>query len=385
MAHPRSASMASPPRPSFFSRDSRTSLCMYDGDPGGQDSVSQLGMYPTAEPAVQPFTEGKQKRGLKGFLAKLGGGGKKKQRPRTSSPAEDAPRALAYEDYAAPLAPPPPLSYLVNRQSKHKQSPSGGSSASRGPYGQPPPLYDQGSWPQQRSVSAPIMPSSSSGSLPSVSPTSSRFQSAARDSYVSQGPTKRRSSGPLAGVAEGRGDSSVEMLEQERVAAGGWTDDLPPLRGGYGRAPPSLTNSSGTLFPPSIESPGLSGLRPGYPARAADKQKMLPPLPPMEGDRSPSSPDSLSAYFADRYVYDDRAPDPRQHARQASAGQASYSSRSSAGGASATKSRSRFGLKSLFAGEPRRSTDELPPQFQQRQLQGGELATGGGAEPRSWC
>ncbi len=144
----------------------------------------------------------------------------------------------------------------------------------------------------------------------------------------------------------GKVDSGVEVLEGEMMR---WEE--PVVR--YGRAPPSLTNSSGTLLLPSVESPGL-GLRPLQQSHGKmDKQKMLPPLP--GDDFSPSSPDSFNAFFGDRYTYDERS-DPRlgvvgggagqqQHARQASAGQASYSS--------GRRTRSKFGLRALFGAEGR--------------------------------
>ncbi len=417
LVHPRSVSMASPPRPRFFGRSSRSSSYVYETESAAPNRISQHEPVAAPQDALptrrmsrdSPSRDDNRKKGFKGFLKKLGGG-KKKQKGLSASPEEvPTPRSARTEDdFAMPLAPPPPLSYLVDRSDRrpnHQRTLSGNSNL--GPQQSQSHQGEPQGWPhpqQQRSVSAPLVKSASSGSLPSTSPTSSRYQPW-RDPSTGRSPAqqqdgaafataqRRQSAGRMSGLGgpdrssiARPHDSGLEMLEHDPAHRAAYVDDAQAARGGYHK-PPSLSNSSGTFFPTSVESPGLGTLRfpsqalhaPGGPHTSLDKQKSLPPLP-ME-NRSPSSPDSFNAFFGDRYTYDERAHPQRQamqagwtpqdyttsgdsrQARRTSAGQQSYSSGRSSlrgdGADGARRSRSRFGLKSLFVKDGKRASAEV--------------------------
>lgn len=410
-AYPRSVSMATPTRPSFFSRNSSSRVSVNDSfvsarsSPPSPRGTGQPGHIEHRSISVpEPKTK---KKGFKGFLQKLGGG-KRASRAGSSSVNLATPQREGEEelsDLGAPLAPPPPLSYLVERGDRqHAHNRSGTSSAAS-------ILTNQsggGPAPQMRSVSAP-MQSPSSGSL-SLSPTSSRFattNSAQRESYASLG---RRRSGLMDDSDSVRQrDSGVEILDgkvpAQRHSAYGLTND-PGEHARWVETPngrrvsvhqgaASLSNSSGTMLAPSLETP------PPVPFSAQqfytsqnqfaplNRQKTLPPLPP-PGDSGSASPDSFVACFpnggytadpgllpnrpraqTDRRTmsmasgsemdYDEYAPSRSQRLEQsprlaqpmyAQSGNGSYASFGGdmEGGGKRGKAKGRFGLSGLLGG-----------------------------------
>jgi hypothetical protein len=370
--------MASPPRPNFFSRASASFQTHAPSPRQGQQgnlSTSDSGSFADEPRSQEPVVaEKKKKKGFKGFLQKLGGGNKK----RSSDGSERDRAGRAEDDYSTPLPPPPSLSVLMersDRSSKHTRSPS--NSSLSGSMAQTPgsqiangrPSYSNDQT-QQRSVSAPMVKSPSKSSLPNTSPTSSRYpygrdnfgngnaSGYQRDSYASSSTGRRRSSIP--GLFNGAGpesvddrrmDATVEVLEGEdgrEYRSNGWNEDAaqyPPARFSQDRGGPgSMTNSSGTLLAPSIETPMMGSVpamqagRSPYSRSASDNQKTLPPLPAQQGDYSlqqdyPSplrSPDSFNAFFGQGTTMSPNMNQPpapyNAHGRTPSSGQRSFAS-----------------------------------------------------------
>ena len=144
---------------------------MNNGTNSYDEQVSSA--YPNA---IQPT--GKKKKGIKGLLARLTG--RKNSNGQSPEKTHNGP-TLRDDDYAAPLAPPPPISFLVRRADRatnHTRSPSSSSlSAFSG-------------------TSSPPMPTS--GSMLVREPWESPQMAIPRGSG-------RRSSGYSYGLAEGSG------------------------------------------------------------------------------------------------------------------------------------------------------------------------------------
>lgn len=243
--------MASPTRPSFFSRDSRDSI---DRQP--IDRAERAGKSMSNSRLSQVHDEPTpKKKGIKGLLDKM--------KPRKKS-ISHTPPAMAYDQYVdqmptSQLAPPPPLSYLVGRgDNKHARNQSGSSSSDVG----------------VRSVSAPVDTSSSK----SVSPTSSRFDRGDR------GVNRRRGSGLGSGyiIDEEGARASSPALGYKKMAAGTTS---------------SLSASSVVETPPSAHQALMYPLKPEHylapktvqvvnPSAplSPNRFKNLPPIPPPEDD-----------------------------------------------------------------------------------------------------
>ncbi|WWC71329.1 uncharacterized protein I206_105283 [Kwoniella pini CBS 10737] len=215
--HPRAVSMASPTRPSFFSRDSRCSSDINVSEMPrvsraiSHSRLSQMRLDDDDEDDDEADERPKRK-GIKGFFKKMKPkSSKSKSRSQGTAGTEGQYRTERNEQPQpdTPLAPPPPISYLVGGNRKHARNRSGSSSSmltddqdstsgnkrysANLPYG-------------MRSVSAPMngAASSSGGSL-SASPTNSKF--------ATSGPGKRES------YASGRRRTSFgvnEMGEQQQ-------------------------------------------------------------------------------------------------------------------------------------------------------------------------
>jgi len=310
--YPRAVSMASPSRPSFFSKDSRTSIDQ-PRDPRALTksiSSSRLSQVMRNDPGEEP----KRKKGLKGLIQKM-----KPKSKRQSSDIPPLPRQSQYQshppppqpgDVGTPLAPPPNMAYLSgDGQSRHNRNSSQSSMAD-----------SQGSNWKMRSVSAPIG-GSSSGSQ-SASPTSSKYR---RESYNSQ---LRNNNDDDRGAtmemlhpsnANGNGNGNGQYQQQRQMYAspepgydGRSSSNGPPPNGnGNGYPNPSFRNSkyaSGSIsnssgVAPTIETPPMPlqatpfFSRPpsiNSPANSTNvnRFKNLPPLPPTD-DRMASSPESF--------------------------------------------------------------------------------------------
>ena len=212
--HPRAISLASPDRPPFFGRDSRLSI---NGERDGRmlktTSPSQLSKILPNEPDEEEPVNGSNK-GLKGFLKKIKPKANRKGSDRMGTPSRSNEEN---HDPAAPLAPPPPLSFLVGRGHRNQNRNRSGSSSSA--------LTDNsvsavggsnqesdGSRFGFRSVSAPFSGRSSGDNL---SPTSSRFAFShqKRGSYAS---TQGRDTRSGLGEDGYRRDSGLGILPADR-------------------------------------------------------------------------------------------------------------------------------------------------------------------------
>ena len=421
--HPRSVSMASPPRPNFFSRASASfqnhSPILYQGQQGNTTSASDSASFVDERRQAEPATTEKpKKKGFKGFLQKLGGSNKK--RPSSGSGRDSLDRSIRTDDdYASPLPPPPSLSMLVersDRRTKHNRTPSN-SSLSGPPTGPGPQApYANGRQSisndqmQPRSVSAPIVESPSKTSLPSASPTSSRYPygreyssgggpggAYKRDSYASSSTGRRRSSNPglfqtpQDAADDRRMGATIEVLEGDDARgarSSAYAEDSPQFanarfsqdRGGPG----SMTNSSGTILAPSIETP-MMGQPMGSPYYKADgdRQKNLPPLPPSQTDyarednSSPMrSPDSFNAFFGQGVTMSTSTPQSpyQSHGRVPSSGQRSFTSGMSLNkennAQQPRKTKSKFGLKGLFSAGSKNDAAQMDSRADERYSQG---------------
>ncbi|WVW85360.1 hypothetical protein I302_107398 [Kwoniella bestiolae CBS 10118] len=364
--HPRAVSMASPTRPSFFSRDSRCSSDVEVNMPRMSRAIShsRLSQMRLDDDGDEDHEEEKpKKKGIKGFF--------KKMKPKSSrSKSKSDLLARPEDEYGndqpqpdTPLAPPPPLSYLVGNR-KHTRDRSGSSSSmlTDGQESNQGRRYS-GSLPYaMRSVSAPMngTASSSGGSL-SASPTSSKFATSGpgkRESYASN---RRRSFGvnelgepiqpeqmgdrrqsgmeTLSGngngtiTANGRGvysspDTSTIYDEPSSMYKNNTGLNFRP----HNKTTSSLSNSSGTMAietpPPAIYNPSsffnqqqqhqianishgpMGDIKPVVRSPSGqlspNRFKNLPPLPPGQeqgnGMGMTSSPDSFAAAFPDQEI-----------------------------------------------------------------------------------
>ncbi|WVQ79681.1 hypothetical protein IAT38_001781 [Cryptococcus sp. DSM 104549] len=258
-SYPRAVSLASPTRPSFFSRDSRTSSIDHAPESGARMSRaishSRLSQFHTNEDGqdgmqhddVGGYTgDEPKKKGIKGFFKKMKPKGPRKGSTRIDTSAPPLPQHQGYVRGDAPasasapetpLAPPPPISILVGRGDKtHSRQRSGSSSSFLTDQESPAPAGSNARYSSSgnglpyatygaRSVSAPLGGNRSSSELSqgqSASPSSSRFATATgagkRDSYTSTG---RRRSGQVNEMGEERSRSVMEMLSTSVGSGGG--------------------------------------------------------------------------------------------------------------------------------------------------------------------
>jgi hypothetical protein len=184
--------------------------------------------------------------------------------PRHFENANAANASAASSDLGAPLAPPPPLSFLVGRgDRRHNRNRSGSSSSmltdsqasiSIAP-GAPGQRRESYGYPGGRSVSAPLAGSSSGGSQ-SVSPTSSRFNAtngARRESYASM--SGRRLSATLVEDDAVYPGYSNRRTSLEKVLSG---------KPGYNTADPSYLTSNDER-PLQLSHPSAPAAAASYP------------------------------------------------------------------------------------------------------------------------
>lgn len=157
-AHPRSISMASPARPRFFARTSSSFMSHRDRDEPTQPPPNGRNPYDTQVRSVHPAAAepaDKKKKGIKGLLAKLTG--RKKSDLQTARNTNGPPSRD--EDYAAPLAPPPPISFLVRRADRAANHTRTSSSSSLSAFSgsSSPPMPTTGSLLVRESWESPRM------------------------------------------------------------------------------------------------------------------------------------------------------------------------------------------------------------------------------------
>ncbi|WRT68634.1 uncharacterized protein IL334_005612 [Kwoniella shivajii] len=358
--YPRAVSLASPTRPSFFGRESRSSSDVNVDMPRMSRAISQsrLSQMRLDDEEEEDDEDDKpKKKGIKGFFKKMKPkGGRSKSKPELLVKQEDDLRREQPQP-DTPLAPPPPLSYLVGNR-KHSRNRSGSSSSvlTDGQDSTQGRRYS-GSLPYgMRSVSAPMngTASSSGGSL-SASPTSSKFATSGpkRESYAS---AQRRSLNvnEMGEPEFEKRQSGMEMLSNSGSGRGGIYSSPEPQtiydepssiynKAGMGYPNPnfrphnkttsSLSNSSVTMAietpPPAMYNPSSffnqqqavipppSGMAntvsnhntpivksPSGPL-SPNRFKNLPPLPPGKDQPSmgiTSSPDSFAAAFPDQEI-----------------------------------------------------------------------------------
>ncbi|WWD02130.1 hypothetical protein V865_000168 [Kwoniella europaea PYCC6329] len=363
-SHPRAVSMASPTRPSFFSRDSRCSSDVDVTMPRMSRAIShsRLSQMRLDDGEDEDEEEKPKKKGIKGFFKKMKpkGARTKSKSDLLARPDDEYRNEQPQPD--TPLAPPPPLSYLVGNR-KHNRNRSGSSSSilTDGQESTQGRRYS-GSLPYaMRSVSAPMngTASSSGGSL-SASPTSSKFATSGpgkRESYASN---RRRSFGvnelgePLEQPGGDRRQSGMEMLSGNGTMTNGrgpypspdtstiYDEPSSMYKNNHGlnfrphnKTTSSLSNSSGTMAietpPPALYNPS-SFFNPQQQqqsqqaatippidnkpiVRSPSEQlspnrfKNLPPLPPgqesgpgVSGIGMTGSPDSFAAAFPDQEI-----------------------------------------------------------------------------------
>jgi len=286
-----------------------------------------------------------KKKGFKALLRKMKPNANRKSSGRTDQHVPSPRPDEEISDLGTPLAPPPPIPYLVARGDKsHGRDRSESvsslqtdvSTAAAG--GQ---KRISGSLPLGlRSVSAP-QAGSSSGSQ-SVSPTSSRLNSSAprRESYVSMQGRDRRGSTTIneVGVRTDRHGTTMEMLSNGRFLASPEPapmnfDEPSPMPRGAANAVPAHVSPHVATYPPPTSRPNnktTSSLSastfietpPAVPASAPffdpqnrnddvvqsasgnlspNRYKNLPPLP-APGQEAPysASPESFAAAFPDQ-------------------------------------------------------------------------------------
>lgn len=248
--YPRAVSMASPSRPSFFSRESRASSMDQARDPRqvaksmSSSRLSQVVRSDADDEGVTP-----KKKGFKGFLQKMKPKSKRQLRQEPSrSPGE-------LGDVSTPLAPPPNMAYLASdAQRQHSRS---GSASSMLTDSQASAMgYRSGGGGGGygfRSVSAPIG-NASTTSL-SNSPTSSRYIGTKRESYTSI--SGRRQSNDCDALGLEKRGSAVEILAAGR---GLHTSPEPTsLQDDRGSRPQSRINvNNGTAYPQPHSQPYAS-------------------------------------------------------------------------------------------------------------------------------
>jgi hypothetical protein len=356
--YPRAVSMASPSRPSFFSKDSRTSVDQ-PRDPRAltksisSSRLSQVVRNDQGAGAEEP----KKKKGLKGLIQKM----KPKSKRSSSGLVPPLPHSHSHsQQYTSQenrrglgqgpndgttLAPPPNMAYLSgDGQNRHHRNTSQSSMADS---------QSQGSNWKLRSVSAPIG-GSSSGSQ-SASPTSSRYR---RESYNSQAQARQgdreQDQGQhvemLHAPATGAQYQQRQMFTSPEPGLGQYLDDrrvsntTQPTANLHGNPNPSFRTSkyaSGSIStssgvaptietppmpfnanatpyfsrPPSINSPATA-FSPNMPSTSgnANRFKNLPPLPPTDDSnarRMASSPDSFQMLNDQSYSTDPTTPNNR--------------------------------------------------------------------------
>lgn len=352
--YPRAISLASPTRPSFFSRDSRGSSVL-DHEPRMSRVISQSRLsqvHTGGEGDMEDDGKAEKKKGIKGFFKKMKPKGSRKNSKaespnlsnyrQSSSTQEYNPRPSASSVPSAPetpLALPPPISVLVRGGDRGHARTGSGSSSSMLTDGQESVsnrlsgshLYGS------RSVSAPFGSTSTSDVSmgQSASPGSSKFatttSAAKRESYASGG---NRRSTTIGEMGEDR-RSVVEILSNANGANGDrlMCDEPMPVRPcaarPHNKTSTSLSASSQTMLetPPPINYSNAnaffnhqqhirsSSIDTGG-SLSPNRYKNLPPLPPpgsndnlhiVHPKGSTASPDSFSAVFPDQELSQNKA------------------------------------------------------------------------------
>ncbi|OWZ70446.1 hypothetical protein AYX14_04128 [Cryptococcus neoformans] len=346
--YPRAISLASPTRPSFFSRDSRgSSVLDHETRMSRVISQSRLSQVHTGgEGDMEDDGKAGKKKGIKGFFKKMKSKGARKNSKaeppnlsnyrEPSSTQEYSPRSSAPE---TPLALPPPISVLVRGGDRGHTRTGSGSSSSMLTDGQESVsnrlsgshLYGS------RSVSAPLGNTSTSDVSmgQSASPGSSKFATTTsavkRESYASGG---NRRSVTIGEMGEDR-PSVVEVLFNANGANGDrlMCEEPVPVRPGatrpHNKTSTSLSASSQTMLetPPPINYSNAnaffnhqqhirsSSIDTGG-SLSPNRYKNLPPLPPpgsndnlhiIQPKGSTASPDSFSAVFPDQELSQNKA------------------------------------------------------------------------------
>lgn len=285
-AQPRAISMAPPTRPSFFSRSSRASSINGDAASAREPrngrviksiSSSRLSQMLQREPSSERIGASDEERTTKkkGFSRFF-----KKNKPKTSSSSrstiqlDDRPsgpqplQSLENND----LAPPPSITYLVDRGDRKQSRERSGSEVSAYNENQPYLLNARSSNNTSfgvRSVSAPINDTSSIGS--SASPTSSRYR---RESYASGKEFERRGSGmEMLGISE-----ELPRGAQPPSGTGTW----PPISSSHQHPPHPQANTS--TWPPAGSNPAVHpvlGIRPHNKTASSLSNSSLP-MPTIE-------------------------------------------------------------------------------------------------------
>ncbi|WVO14456.1 hypothetical protein L204_102090 [Cryptococcus depauperatus] len=333
VGYPRAVSLASPRRPSFFSRDSRASSAVdHEQLPRMSRAISHSRLsqfnYSAGEETVS-HNEIEKTKGLKGFFKKM-----KPKRARKNSKTAEISLAQAPLSFTpdTPLVPPPPISVLVDRGDRNHTRNGSGSSSSLFTDGQ-----DSGQSNKRlsgsllygtRSVSAPLGNTSSSDvSLgQSVSPSSSKFPttSGKRDSYASVGK-------PRSAITGDVGDDRRSTMEILTASNGTMSSGLPdgllhdeliPTRPGRPHnktttslsassqtileTPPPMNNGSGSFFSQQQVASGNRASHNGDigSTLSSNRFKNLPPLPP------PGSLEQASSFYNNLTPGLATSPDP---------------------------------------------------------------------------
>jgi hypothetical protein len=300
--YPRAVSMASPSRPSFFSKDSRTSIDNpRDRDPRALTksiSSSRLSQVMRNEGSEQ---EPKKKKGLKGLIQKMKPKSKRQSSDIPPLPQQPQYRPQPQQSDVGKLPLPPNMAFLSGDGQQRRNRNSSQSSMADS---------SQGSNSKMRSVSAPIG-GSSSGSQ-SASPTSSKYRRESYNSGLRVEDDQRGATMEMLHPPNGNGQyPQRQMYTSPEPGYDDRRSSNAPTLNGNGYPNPSFRNSkyaagsisassgvaatletppmplNATPFfsrPPSINSPATSN--------NVNRFKNLPPLPPTD-DRIASSPDSF--------------------------------------------------------------------------------------------
>ncbi|KAG5636519.1 hypothetical protein H0H81_007745 [Sphagnurus paluster] len=262
----------------------------YGSAPTETNPLRRSQFWPDQPEATEPTVMGdaaaddnpkKKKKGL----AKIWGivTGSKRQ---ASAARRDTSQSFDRTDDDLPLAPPPPLSYLVNRGPSELRIMNG----------------RHGSTPSLPSLASPKLPSSSPpGMSPSTGPSS-----------IFPSPASSRNSGPDVDIAEARQTSGThEEQDHFRDDTIGKNELAPPRNVHPVTSEPDMRMRMSRNISPTPPIPMFSGTPSGPPARLA-RDKSLPPLP---ADASPRTPTNGNHHIPDArprtvYTYDPRQPPP---------------------------------------------------------------------------
>ncbi len=352
--HPRSVSLVSPARPSFFGRESRASSIDDERDRNGRatKSISSSRLSQIIANDTDDDSHVKKK-GFKGLLMKMKPKAKSASRAELRRPASPANEDSS--DAGTPLAPPPPLSVLVGRGDRHASRERSGSMSSvqtdvSASIVGGAKRYSGSLPPGLRTAPAPQAAPASDGRQ-SISPTTSRFATSGprRESYASAPGRARRRSATINEQLDDEDQlgSGMEMLSTRRYRASPEPSSLFEEPGvmprGSAAAVPAHVASHVATYPPVtsrphnkttsslsastfIETPPpVAFTTPYFDQRnkisevikspsndlSLNRFKNLPPLPPPDQADGPylTSPDSFAAAFPEQPDFS--GPGPR--------------------------------------------------------------------------